>query len=52
MIGEPAKNVHGVGIGTLSKILAVKSLPVLFLKKKNSERSHEFAGSLSSSSLT
>ena len=34
MIGEPAKNVHGVGIGTLSKILAVKwiSVPITFMK--------------------
>ena len=36
MTGEPAKNFHGVGIGPLSKILAVKS-------KMKSEKPTRFA---------
>ena len=34
MTGKPAKNFHGVGIGPLSKTLAVKRKQDIFREKK------------------
>ena len=35
MTGELSKNFHGVGIGPLSKILAVKNFQGLYIVSKN-----------------